>query len=214
MHRIAQIFSVFAIGLAYAFGAVPAAAVTISPDIQAGVRDHPTGGLLTLIFFAAKDLSPSNVHDHGILEFDITSLSGVIPTTTLDMTIRDIDFGFSNPGGEQLDIYDYFGDGLLTTADFTAGTFFTSIVNTAAIETISVDVTSLVQSAVDASQSFLGIRFDTPNFNTGNGHRYDDNNGVPAVLTVSEVSVPEPNTLALLALGLAGIGFSRRRTLH
>lgn len=35
-----------------------------------------------------------------------------------------------------------------------------------------------------------------------------------ALLTITETSVPEPGTLALLGLGLAGLGFARRRKLN
>jgi len=65
----------------------------------------------------------------------------------------------------------------------------------------------LFQTTVSATANFMTLEFENAGPGTGRGPLLD-----AVALVVSPI--PEPTTLALLTLGLAGIAFSRRKTLH
>jgi hypothetical protein len=48
----------------------------------------------------------------------------------------------------------------------------------------------------------------------GGTEQFDNISFNPAIISVPAASVPEPGTFALLGLGLAGLGFARRRRLN
>lgn len=101
-------------------------------------------------------------------------------------------------------------------AFFQVTAFLTTIdLNLAAISLINAGSANCCTSP-SAGFSFLGLQVfsgisagQTFGFDIG-GDNFDQNNVLRGTLNLTQV--PEPGTLAILGLGIASIGFARRRT--
>jgi hypothetical protein len=122
--------------------------------------------------------------------------------TTLDLNLLNLDPG--GPAGV-IDVFTFAGTGTITPDLFSAGTFFTSFDNNqSGLE--HVDVTAALQAAVNAGDPFLNFRLSTTTrdrYFLGPPFTEDG-----PTLT----AVPEPATITLLAIGIAGMaGYAWRR---
>jgi hypothetical protein len=166
--------------------------------VQIPVRED----VMTSAFFTGDDLvrgfngdatpeNPFTVSAHGVNANPITSI--------IDNT---------NPNGT-IDWLSFYRNNILPS-DPAAST----VVN--GFGTFTFDVTALVNSWVDGTNPVHAIALTGKNDTSGNdflhGFRNNNNNapGTPDGFSVSNVTVPEPTTAGLLAIGLVGLGVRRR----
>ena len=140
------------------------------------------------------------------LEFDLSALSSPIVSASLVLYFELSDARVGVHAGT--------GDGAITDADFLFSneiTFFDPASNPSPTGNV-IDVTGYLQSVVGAGSSvvFQLRELVDPDFNvfiSGDDLR----SSLRPRLDIVTAAVPEPGTLALLGLGLFGLGLSRRR---
>lgn len=139
--------------------------------------------------------------DRTILEFEVSSLDGG------EQVFLDLHVDNADPGGiaGEIEVFGYFGDGIVTPSDFdTPGEFISSFFTPDTVAHEMIDVTSLIQESINSNEEFLTFRLST----TGTD-RYGLGAGFGQPIPTLKV-VPEPATIGLVVAGLVGI-CSRRR---
>jgi hypothetical protein len=137
-------------------------------------------------FGAVKNI-PGNLEDRTFIDFDLRGLqSGPISSATLNFTVQ---LWGDDHGAESIDLFSFYGESTVQASDWDKGIFYTRFLDPAGQHTM--DLTSIVQSAVNAGQSYLDLRMSTIDANA---------NVFILSPSLTVVAIPEPSAFALLSL--------------
>lgn len=159
------------------------------------------------------------------LEFDISPIPNGVTINSATLSLNAIAPVFATVDTPVLEVRSYSGDGTVAFTDM----FDTSSLNppgdfltTASASFNAIDVTSFVQSLLTAGDDFAGfvLRITGDDSTAGNSRtlRFSSNEVSDVadrpLLTIDftrQSAVPEPASLALFALGIAGLSLARRQ---
>jgi hypothetical protein len=149
----------------------------------------------------------------GVAEFDLRSLFSFssVSLATLSFDVLQQGGLFAQPPASfNLEVLAFLGNGSENLSDYQIATVGSvGTLDTAALSagtSISLNVTSLVNSFLTNSDDFIGFRLQAPSNPTGRGAVVFDNFTIDADVQ----AVPEPCTILGLSL-LAGLGYGMKR---
>jgi hypothetical protein len=150
-------------------------------------------------------INPPETDLRGALEFDLGAVA--IPTGyTLDSVKFNI---YSSVANQNIGMHGYSGDGFINILDFTVDNEIATF-DPEPNGWNTVTVTDFVTGLLDGNDAYAGFQLrelvngEITSFFSSESDR-------PPYLELHYILVPEPTTLALLSLGLTGLGFTRRR---
>jgi len=129
-----------------------------------GIADVIMANSVVQVLDVERDSLP--FEDRGILEFDVSTLSGPITSATLDLSV----FSSNGPYPFKVDVFTYTGDGILSLNDFNSGTLFHTF-EYSGDETVQLDVTPFIKSIVSSGDQYAGfnLQFAEPSTIPMNG---------------------------------------------
>ena len=193
------------IALAWLGSGVRADQILTAVD-QATIEAIPSSGPPNVIEppgFARPDMAALNgngIEFRGVTEFD---LSGAL--TAFDSITLQLNGGSEIPAGA-FKLAAFVGDGSVTLADFDRLDTDLGFLP-AGQGTLVIDVSAFVQAAIVAGEQFVGFVIFKPSVN-GPGIAFRE---LSTLRFATAGAVPEPASLAMLALGGLGVTALRRR---
>lgn len=175
-----------------------------------GAFGNPAGKAEVGGFFGTEEV-------RGLSEYNLAGVAAAGPAfVSFEVFLAGGLFGQAG-GPFLIDIYAYKGDNLETLSDFeAASTAFIGSFNTAGLaagDMLSFDVNSALDAALALGDSSFGIRLQQSGGRNPNAPTYTFDNfrlTTDNQCTGAGCQVPEPGSLALVALALLGVGLARR----
>ena len=131
---------------------------SVLPTVDGSIRDglDPKDGIAdyTMDNSVVQTLNVTQFEDRGIIEFDISKISGPITNATLNLSV----FASNGPYPLKVGVFTYSGDGKLTLDDFNSGTLFHTF-EYRGEKTIQLDVTTFLKSMVSSGAKYAAFNF-------------------------------------------------------